>query len=184
VLCDATQQRDGPPSSPVLQEGGFRLFSLSPKSLRVQTWQRFTRVLNSQQAVNLTLTREWAGDELYLEGISATEGPPAAMRGGLGSARLDWDFGPDLAATVAVPTTSTVAFADMYYPGWTAWVGESEVPILRANGWMRAVMVPPGQSSLRMVYQPASFRLGAFVALISSMAGMMTLLSPVRMRRR
>jgi hypothetical protein len=184
VLYDATQQRDEPPTSPVLQEGAFRLFSLSPKPLRVQTWQRFTRVLNSQQAVNLTLTREWAGDELYLEGISASEGLPTAMRGGLGSARLDWDFGPDLAATVAVPTTSTVAFADMYYPGWTAWAGESEVPILRANGWMRAVMVPPGQSSLRMVYQPASFRFGAFVALISGMAGMIALLSPVRMRRR
>ena len=57
--------------------------------------------------------------------------------------------------------------ADAYYPGWKAYVDGKEERILRADEFFRAVPVPPGEHTVRFVYDPLSFKLGT---LISSLA--------------
>lgn len=45
--------------------------------------------------------------------------------------------------------------ADAYYPGWRAWVNDSETPIYRADIMFRAVPVPSGASTVIFEYAPA-----------------------------
>lgn len=63
-----------------------------------------------------------------------------------------------------------VVLSDTYYPGWRAWVDGQPAGILRANHVFRAVSVPPAATSLIFAYQPASFRLGAWISLAALLA--------------
>ena len=76
-----------------------------------------------------------------------------------------------------------LVLADTYFPGWKAYatpieaatpigVGadEVEVTIHRANGNFRAVFLPPGAWSVRFVYTPMSFKLGAYTTFLAGMA--------------
>jgi hypothetical protein len=56
---------------------------------------------------------------------------------------------------------------DSYYPGWRAWVYETETPIMRANYGFRGIEVPPGKQVVTMRYDPASYRVGLFVSLLA-----------------
>ena len=74
-----------------------------------------------------------------------------------------------------------LVLADTYFPGWVATVSEGgsgpvrEVPVLPANGVMRAVPLPSNTSSVTVEfrYRPWSWRIGA---LTSSIAGCLFLL--------
>jgi hypothetical protein len=65
-----------------------------------------------------------------------------------------------------------VVVTDAHYPGWRAWVDRSPAEILIANGAFRAVWVGRGQHDVVMRFEPTSFRLGLFGALIAVVVGM------------
>ena len=50
--------------------------------------------------------------------------------------------------------------SEVFYPGWTATVNAQPVPIYRADGVLRGVSVPNGDSIVRFEYRPWSVRLG------------------------
>jgi hypothetical protein len=56
-----------------------------------------------------------------------------------------------------------VVLTDTYFPGWHAYIDNSEVQIYRANILFRAVKVAPGQHVLKFKYRPFSIMLGCFV---------------------
>ena len=65
-----------------------------------------------------------------------------------------------------------VVLSETYAPGWEAEVSTSggayqRAEVLRTNRTMRGVRLPAGEYRIRMVYRPASFRLGAILSLIS-----------------
>ena len=66
--------------------------------------------------------------------------------------------------------------ADSYAPGWRAYADGEELPLRAANVAFRAVAPPLQADSVLFRYQPASFRIGLFIALttlacISALAG-------------
>ncbi len=54
---------------------------------------------------------------------------------------------------------------DQYYPGWQASVDGATVPILRVNGFMKGVMLTPGEHKVSFVFQPISVFAGGWLAL-------------------
>lgn len=65
-----------------------------------------------------------------------------------------------------------LVLADTHFPGWKAFdtrpgQSEQEIPIYRANGAFRAVVLGPGQHTVRFKYTPFSFKLGLFVSFIA-----------------
>ena len=57
---------------------------------------------------------------------------------------------------------------DAFHPGWSAWVDGQESPVLVANGWVRAVVIPSaGRHTVRFAYSPPMFLEGIRVALAS-----------------
>ena len=105
---------------------------------------------------------------------------------------------PQLAeATISRYTANTVfvdvnlsdrgwlVLTDAYFPGWKAYLRpfggdenqETELPIYRADGALRAVYLPDdGQWTVRFVYSPLSFKLGLYISFLAGMTGLLLLL--------
>lgn len=57
-----------------------------------------------------------------------------------------------------------VFISDNYYPGWKAYVDDTEEPIYRANYTYRAAPVKKGTHLVEFVYEPFSFTLGILIS--------------------
>jgi hypothetical protein len=68
-----------------------------------------------------------------------------------------------------------LVLGELYYPGWHANLDGQAVPILRANGLLRAIAVMPGSHQVSLVYRPASLRWGALVALATLLVALVLL---------
>jgi hypothetical protein len=62
------------------------------------------------------------------------------------------------------PSPGYLLMADVWYPGWRAWTGGQEIPILRANYLFRAVAIPAGEQKVTIAYRSLIFYLGALIS--------------------
>ena len=75
---------------------------------------------------------------------------------------------PDvLTLTVNAPADGNLILTDSYYPGWRAWVDGKPSPINRYRDAFRSIPVRAGTHTVEMRYEPATFRLGAFISLVA-----------------
>ncbi|MBN2383861.1 YfhO family protein [bacterium] len=58
-----------------------------------------------------------------------------------------------------------VRAAEAWYPGWRASIDGQEVPILRSEGFFRALYLNPGHHEISFVYKPFSLAIGLFLSL-------------------
>jgi hypothetical protein len=82
-----------------------------------------------------------------------------------GSAEISSETANELTLRYDMRTAGCLVLADVWYPGWRAYVGNREVPILRVNHALRGVVLPAGCGELQMRFEPASFYLGLKLAL-------------------
>ena len=64
---------------------------------------------------------------------------------------------------------------DNYYPGWVARVDGAKTEIIRADFTFRAVPVPSGKHTVTFSYEPDSFKIGVYFALIGAIGVIGTL---------
>ncbi len=65
-------------------------------------------------------------------------------------------------------TPQLAVFSEIYYPkGWKVFVDEKEVPYIKANYLLRAVHVPGGIHTVRMVFEPEVIEKGKLISTIS-----------------
>jgi len=67
---------------------------------------------------------------------------------------------------VATDKNAILFLSDNYYPGWNATVDNKKSEILRADYAFRAISVPTGKHTVKFVYDPQSFKLGVYSALL------------------
>jgi hypothetical protein len=77
---------------------------------------------------------------------------------------------PDYLKYEATTATSNLAvFSEIYYPkGWTAFIDGQEVPILRANYVLRALIIPAGSHTIEFRYAPKPYVVGNKITMASS----------------
>jgi len=56
--------------------------------------------------------------------------------------------------------------ADLWYPGWRAWVDGIRVPVVRANYLFRAIPVKAGSHEVILAYRPVSFYAGLAIGVL------------------
>lgn len=106
-------------------------------------------------------------DTLILETTSATE--PNEM--GTSAQATLVKFSPEqIIMTLISDQAAALSIALPYYPGWEATLDGQPTERLRAYGALTAVMVPAGEHTLQLLYNPLSYRVGA---VISSMTGLL-----------
>jgi hypothetical protein len=111
--------------------------------------------------------RRVAVTERKLPGLPQADGgeTPAA-----GSARLV-SYEPErVVARSSASRAGLLVLTDLHYPGWKATVDGRDVPIERVNYLLRGVPVSAGTHEVEFRYQPASFRAGWIISLLSAIA--------------
>lgn len=67
------------------------------------------------------------------------------------------------------PVEAPAVFSEIYYPeGWVCRVDGNEVPIVRVNYLLRGAMIPAGDHTIEMSFEPAVFSKGGTYSLIGS----------------
>ena len=64
-------------------------------------------------------------------------------------------------------TPQLAVFSEIYYPhGWKMFVDEKEVPYIKADYLLRAVHVPAGNHTIRMIFEPEVIEKGKWISLL------------------
>lgn len=76
------------------------------------------------------------------------------------SARIISDEPDEIKIEASMPRRGFLLLLDNWFPGWEATVNGQNAPVLRADYNFRAVPLDAGESVVRFIYRPASFRHG------------------------
>ncbi len=82
-----------------------------------------------------------------------------------GTAKVE-EFAPDeivIRVEVSGSASAWLVYADAHHPDWRASVNGTMVPIEAAYGAFKAVQVPPGPSTVRLVFRPGILRLRSWL---------------------
>ena len=72
-----------------------------------------------------------------------------------------------IALDVSAPKDGYLVLDEIYYPGWKAYVDGQERQVLRADWSLRAVPVTGGDHHVTLQFEPASFRYGWWITLVT-----------------
>lgn len=87
-----------------------------------------------------------------------------------GSARIIKSECEEVVVAADMETPGLLVLADMWYPGWNAYVDGKELSVLRTDYALRGVVLPPGHSDVVFRYEPESFARGVKLAVGGAMA--------------
>ncbi|TAN63529.1 hypothetical protein EPN18_02120 [bacterium] len=71
---------------------------------------------------------------------------------------------------VNMPRSGIFVASESYYPGWKAFVDGKEKKILKANHALRALALEKGEHTIKFVYSPLSFTIGAVISVLTLLA--------------
>lgn len=87
-----------------------------------------------------------------------------------------------ISARVTAAQRVMVVFVEPYYPGWEASIDRQPAPIWQVNHAFRGVVVPAGDHTVTLAYQPGSVRTGLWIS--GAALAALALVSLWRLRRR
>jgi hypothetical protein len=183
------------PGEPPLRRPGLRVAYRGPDAVVYRNEDALPRVfvvgrqrtVGSEREALVAATapgfdgRRVAVTERKLPGLPQDDGgeTPAA-----GSARLV-SYEPErVVARSSASRAGLLVLTDLHYPGWKATVDGRDVPIERVNYLLRGVPVSAGTHEVEFRYQPASFRAGWIISLLSAIAVLAAGAVGLRNRRR
>ena len=79
--------------------------------------------------------------------------------------RLETDVAADKNSSGAL-----LVLADQFFPGWQVQIDGKAAELIRANGFQRAVFVPPGHHTVMFDYTPRSLILALRLSLLGCLA--------------
>lgn len=105
-----------------------------------------------------------------LQALSNRAGSPSDSPEGLPTVRGLVDESSRVRIKVDAPRAGLLVLNDAYYPGWIARVDGVETRVLRANYYVRALVVPAGSREVILEYRPLSLLLGTGLSLLGLFA--------------
>ncbi|MCA9007790.1 MAG: YfhO family protein, partial [Planctomycetaceae bacterium] len=69
-----------------------------------------------------------------------------------------------LTINASLTSPGYLVLSDIYYPGWTARIGDQELPVLPADYALRAIPLPAGKHQLELSYTPPGFQIGRIIS--------------------
>lgn len=125
---------------------------------------------NAEDAWKYTLERPRRDGEIVLEGSRYLEKSvcnDANVQMGVVKIYKISENPNRLVLSIATESAGWLWFADVWYPGWHAWLDREPTQVLRANYLFRAVFVPEGQHDVIIAFRPVVFYLGAGISLLT-----------------
>ena len=100
------------------------------------------------------------------------EAPPAQQTTQENRVQFRLDEPDEIVLEVEASASAYLVLADTFFPGWRATIDGRPTPIYRANFFARAVYVPSGKHLVTFRYRPRSFRIGAWIAAVLGLLGL------------
>ncbi len=119
--------------------------------------QALDRILNGKMDFN---------SEVVLEADTPIEIPDCLDAGGA-SVQTTSASPNDLKVEIEAKYPGFLLIADVWYPGWKAWIDDTPIPIMRANYLFRAVSIPSGNHEVTLAYRPIWFYVGLAICIIA-----------------
>lgn len=165
--ADPTSTADSLPGLSVVAESDelpIRIFEVEDPAPRAYLVNEFRTEPDSRRALRAVLDGEFPlTDEVVLEHPPEND----ALSGRNGQV-LRARFGEDrVEIEVETDGRMMLVLTDRYYPGWEATVNGAPATVHRANGQVRAVAVPDGESVVEMSYRPPGFDVGWKVSVLA-----------------
>ena len=104
--------------------------------------------------------------EVLLTGAQPIEGLPAGS-GTLRPARIVADEPERVVVAADATAPSALVLADAWAPGWEVTVDGKPRPLLRANLYVRGVVLHPGDRMVELVYTPPGFAAGLTIGAVA-----------------
>ncbi len=71
--------------------------------------------------------------------------------------------------TASTSTGGFAVFSEVYYPaGWNAYIDGKKTNIVKANYFMRGLLIPQGQHTIKLVFEPETVKKGVTISYLSS----------------
>ncbi len=70
---------------------------------------------------------------------------------------------------VELATTAKVELCELMFPGWNAFVDDQPTKPVTSSGFGRTLEIAEGSHTIRWIYDPRSFRIGALISLTASL---------------
>lgn len=93
--------------------------------------------------------------------------PSFSPLNGSGSVAVSAYTSTMIEASTDTQGATMLVIANTYYPGWKAYVDGQPTALSRVNWTMNGVALPPGKHIVRLLYEPASFRIGLWISVLS-----------------
>ncbi|MCU1347678.1 MAG: hypothetical protein JWO56_708, partial [Acidobacteria bacterium] len=81
--------------------------------------------------------------------------------------RIDSADPTDFRLHVSAPRYTMIASSTPFWPGWKVVANGKTLRNVEINGAFLGFVVPPGESDVRVVYRPASFRIGVVMSILT-----------------
>jgi hypothetical protein len=92
----------------------------------------------------------------------------AAMTGGVSRPAQIIEYAPErVVIRTSGATPGMLILTDQFYPGWLATVDDQPTAVYCADYIFRAVVLPPGDHTVRFRYRPRSVTLGSWTSLVA-----------------
>jgi len=148
------------------REAGVLVYSLERAEGRV-FFARSAREADDEAAFAALVAPDFDPESVVL--LAPPAGPLPAPRAGkaFSVARVAVDAPEALTVDAESSEAGYLVLTRSYDRGWEARLDGAEVPLLRADLALSAVLLPAGAHRLELVYRPASFRAGAALSVAS-----------------
>lgn len=154
-------------------DGHFEIYENVQAMPRVMLTGKSKNISDGQQTIDSLLKDKGFNKEVILEEGVALTGPAD-----IGKAVIK-KYDPNKVEIYVNATESGyLLLTDSYYPGWTADLDGKPIRILKGDYAFRAIKVEPGQHTVKMTYQPESFKRGVLFAEVGGLAILISLFVP------
>ena len=109
---------------------------------------------------------------MFLEELSLTKtivlekDPQVKLDINKGSAKVEKYLPNEVTINTKADGSSLLFLSDSYYPGWKAYVDNTQTEIFRSDFTFRSVVVPKGEHTVKFVYDPMTFKVGLILSVI------------------
>lgn len=167
IAAQQLHARAGSPFKLVFQAPGVTIFHVADASPRLTLIHhvRAVRDLGAALAILTSATFDVKHEAVVLGDPLVAEAPLQPERVFVTSTRSDL-----LTADVDASSPALLLENDTWFPGWTASIDGTVVPIMRADGIFRGIPIPAGHHHVEIAYQPLSAYVGAAISIAALMA--------------
>lgn len=146
----------------IFKDGKYEIYENKNVSPRVYLASGYKVIKERQRIIGTLFSDNFdLAKELILE-----EDPNIRLKEGKKTARI-MNFTPnEVLIKTDSESNSILLLTDSFYPGWKAFIDNIETKIYRADYTFKAIVVPEGEHNVKFAYEPMSFRVGVYAAII------------------